>query len=82
MKPKGFTNDQLSEEISVVEISCVNEEGVSVSKYSINTKYFNSQRPDVLEHTLNRMVDDINESPSSLANRAFRVKEGYLNPTV
>lgn len=66
----------------VIRISCIDGDENVISEVSINTKYFNSQRPDVLEAALNRMVDKINESPTSLVGKAFRVKESRISPII
>ena len=63
----------------VVTIACITEDEKVVSQVSINSKYLNPARPDVLERALNRMVDEINNSPSSLVGKAFRIGTNHLN---
>jgi hypothetical protein len=76
---EAFATAPLLGRTPVITIACINENEEVVSQVSINTKYFNSNRPEILERALNRMVDEINKSSSSLTRKAFRVSSRYIN---
>ncbi len=64
-----------------ISISCVDEQEKSVSKMLIKASSL-IDKPYFLERALNRMVDEINATPSSLMHKAFRVRSEHLSHTV
>jgi hypothetical protein len=70
-------DDSKSSEFPVIEIDCIDEEKNVIAYAAIKSEKIT--KPLVLMKALNRMVDEINEHPSSLMNKAFRVRANTIS---